>query len=121
MRDFKKLEVWKRAHQLVLEVYRHTRVFPREEQFGLTSQIRRAGASIPANLAEGCGRGTQKEFAQYIQVSIGSANELEYHLLLARDLNLLPSDQHQALDLEVSGVRRMLSGLLVEVRKAGSR
>ncbi|MGH2628308.1 MAG: four helix bundle protein [Anaerolineales bacterium] len=121
MRDFKSLEVWKRAHGLVLALYQATRGFPRDEEFGLTRQIRRAGASVPANIAEGCGRGSQREFAQYLQVSIGSANELEYHLLLARDLGFLSGDVHIALEREVAGVRRMLSGLLGQVRIAGSR
>jgi four helix bundle protein len=119
MRDFKKLDVWKRAHQLVLEVYKATNTFPKEEMFGLTRQIRRAGASVPANIAEGCGRGSQREFAQYLQVSMGSVTELEYHLLLARDLTFLSEDRHSVLDGEVSGVRRMLSGLLGQVRQAG--
>ena len=121
MRDFKKLQVWKRAHELVIEVYEATRALPRDEQFGLTRQFRQAAASVPANIAEGCGRGTQREFAQYLQISIGSANELEYHLLLARDLKFLSEEIHLPLEREVFGVRRMLSGLLGQVRKAGSR
>ncbi len=88
MRDFRQLMVWEKSHQLTLEIYQATGAFPREELYGLTSQIRRAAASIPANIAEGCGKDTETELARYMQISMGSASELEYHLLLAHDLGL---------------------------------
>src|SRR4051812_41600661 len=89
MGDFKKLRVWQRAHALTLSVYQCTRVFPDGERYGLTSQLRRAAASISANIAEGCGRGTDNELARYLRISLGSATELEYHLLLAKDIGLI--------------------------------
>ena len=96
MQNFRNLEVWNKAHGLVLEVYRVTDGFPRTEVFGLTSQLRRAAASIAANLAEGYGR-TQLEFAGFIQIAFGSASEVEYHLLLARDLGFLDSRGYERL------------------------
>ncbi|OGT27475.1 MAG: four helix bundle protein [Gammaproteobacteria bacterium RBG_16_66_13] len=116
MQDFKALKVWEKAHSMTIGVYQATSRFPRSEEFGLRSQIRRASASIPANIAEGCGRGSQKEFAQFLHVALGSTNELEYHLILARDLGYLPTDSHQSLDIQVSEVRRMLARLVVRVR-----
>ena len=109
MKDFRELKVWEKAHQLTLAVYRATIVFPKEELYGLTSQIRRACASIPANVAEGCGRGSDAEFARFLQIAMGSASELEYHLLLARDLNLLNSSDYNQLAREVTEVKRMLT------------
>jgi four helix bundle protein len=88
VQDFRNLEVWKKAHQLTLEAYRITENFPRAETFALSSQIRRAASSIPTNLAEGCGR-TQGEFARFVQIALGSACELEYQLMLVRDLHLI--------------------------------
>jgi four helix bundle protein len=89
MRDFKKLVVWEKSHKLTLAAYRATSQFPKEELFGLTSQIRRAAASIPANIAEGCGRNSEKEFIHFLHLATGSGNELEYHFLLARDLGYI--------------------------------
>jgi len=88
MRNYKDLQVWEKAHRLTLAVYKGTQDFPKEERFGLTSQIRRSSASIAANLAEGCGRRSDGEMARYIQISMGSGAELSYHLLLARDFRL---------------------------------
>jgi len=92
MRPFLELVVWQKAHWLTLELYKITRTFPREEQYGLTSQMRRAAASICANIAEGCGRGTARDFARFIQMALGSASELEYHLVLAADLGFISAD-----------------------------
>jgi len=89
MKNFKELNVWLKAHQLVLAVYQVTKSFPSDELFGLTSQMRRAAASIPANIAEGCGRSSDAEFARFLYISFGSASELEYHILLAHDLGML--------------------------------
>jgi four helix bundle protein len=86
MQDFRKLAVWKRAHALTLKVYDVTSAFPREEGYGITSQLRRSMSSVPANIAEGCGRGGNAELARLLQIAIASASEAEYHLLLARDL-----------------------------------
>lgn len=93
MKDFHELKVWQKAHQLTLAVYRITTGFPRAELYGLTSQLRRASSSVPANLAEGCGRNGDAEFARFCSIAMGSASELEYHLLLARELQLIqPKD-----------------------------
>ncbi len=107
MQDFRNLEVWKKAHQLTLEAYRITEGFPRAEMFGLCSQIRRAASSIPTNLAEGCGR-TQAEFARFVQIALGSACELEYELLLVRDLRLITGDVYASTNDQMSDVKRML-------------
>jgi four helix bundle protein len=93
VQDFRELRVWQKAHELTLAVYKATASFPREELFGLTSQIRRSCSSIAANLAEGCGRSGDAEFARYCAIAAGSASETEYRLLLARDLKMIkPAD-----------------------------
>ena len=108
MRDFKRLKVWEKAHHLTLAVYKASATFPKAELFGLTSQLRRACASVPANIAEGCGRGGEIELARYFQISAGSANEAEYHLLLARDLGYLDTASYDLLLNELTEVRRMI-------------
>lgn len=112
MKDFHELKVWQKAHQLTLAVYQVTTTFPREERYGLTSQLRRCSSSIPANLAEGCGRCGDAEFARFCSIAMGSASELEYHLLLARDLNLLKPKEHAELSQRVTELKRMLTALL---------
>jgi len=118
MQDFKDLKVWEKAHHLTIEVYRATGGFPRAEEFGLKSQLRRASVSIPSNIAEGCGRGSQKEFAQSLQVAIGSANEVEYQILLACDLGYMPKQSRHELDMELAEVRMMLARLVDRVRSS---
>ena len=118
MRDFKELKVWEKSHQLALAVYKATATFPREELYGLTSQIRRAGASIPANIAEGCGRSGDAELARFLQIAMGSASELEYHLLLARVLNHLAGSQYEPLASQVIEVKRMLASFIVKLNEA---
>jgi four helix bundle protein len=92
MKDFREPKVWQKAHQLTLAVYRITADFPRHELYGLTSQLRRSSSSITANLAEGCGRNGDAEFARFCAIGMGSASELDYHLLLAKDLKLIPDE-----------------------------
>ena len=116
MQDFRKLAVWKRSHELTLLVYKASGSFPRDELFGLTSQFKRAASSIPANIAEGCGRDTNADFARFLQIAFGSASELEYHLLLARDLGFLPVPDYGQLESEVTAIKRMLTGLLQKIR-----
>ncbi len=118
MQDFHTLKVWEKAHQLTLDVYRATAVFPKEETYGLTSQIRRASSSIPANIAEGCGRGGNAEFKQFLQIAMGSAGELEYHLLLARDLHYLTTADYDRLIASVIEVKKMLTALIAKVKSA---
>jgi four helix bundle protein len=93
-------------------VYRITERFPTKEQYGLTSQIRRGSSSILANIAEGCGRGTKPDFARFLQIAMGSASELEYHLLLAYDLGLLSEGKYLCLNDEITQIKRMLSSLI---------
>jgi four helix bundle protein len=112
LKDFRKLAVWEKAHALTLAVYRATDEFPRDELFGLASQIRRAAGSIPANIAEGCGRDGDSELRRFMQISMGSASELEYHLLLAHDLGYLVDADYDLLSQDVEEVKRMLSGFI---------
>ena len=108
MRDFHKLLIWQRSHQLTLDVYRASKSFPNEELFGLTSQIRRAVSSIPTNIAEGCGRNSNKELAHFLQIALGSASEVEYELLLANNLGYINDADYQALADETIAVRKMI-------------
>jgi four helix bundle protein len=115
MQDFKQLKVWQKSHGLVLRVYAATMTFPDHERFGITSQMRRAAASVPANIAEGCARASRAEFCQFLHISAGSASELEYFFLLARDLRLFTDKQHAALHASLYEIRRMLTGLIQKV------
>ena len=112
MKGFRELNVWKKAHQLTLKTYKATTTFPRDEIYGLTSQIRRSAVSIPANIAEGCGRNGDAELARFLQIAMGSTSELEYHFLLARDLNLLNASDYDPLTKEVIDVKRMLTSFI---------
>ena len=117
MQDFHDLRVWQKGHALTLAVYRETARFPSSELYGLTTQMRRAAASIGANIAEGCCRDSGPEFARFLQIAMGSASELEYHVLLARDLNLLAGGPAESLTTAVLEVKRMLASLIPKVRK----
>jgi four helix bundle protein len=112
VKDFRELKVWQKAHQLTLAVYELTATFPREELYGLTAQLRRAGSSIAANLAEGCGRNGDAELARFCSIAMGSASELEYHLLLARDLKLIKPKDYEALNQQATELKRMLTALM---------
>jgi four helix bundle protein len=118
MRNYRDLKVWHRAHEVTLDLYRTTRSFPQSELYGLTTQIRRAAASIGANLAEGCGRHTDPEMGRFLQIAMGSASELDYHLLLAKDLGLLKPADYERLSANLEEVRRMLTSLTKRVRAA---
>lgn len=112
MRDFRELKVWDKAHRLTLDVYRTTKGFPKDELYGLTSQIRRAAASIGANIAEGAGKNSRPDFARFLQIGLGSASELEYHLLLSRDLGYLQPESYQTLSARVVELKKMLTGFI---------
>ncbi len=116
MRDFRQIKVWEKAHALTLEIYQATARFPKEELYGLTSQLRRAAASIAANIAEGFGRGGNTELARFLQIGLGSAYEVEYHALLARDLGFIRGDAYGELEGRIIEVKRMLAALLLKVR-----
>lgn len=108
MRDFHKLKVWERAHNLTLKIYETTKEFPKEELYGLTSQMRRAASSMPINIAEGCGRESKAETIQFLNIATGSASELEYELILAHDLDYLDDPECTELSGELGEVRRMI-------------
>lgn len=116
MKDFKTLEVWKKSHDLALGVYKLTANFPKGELYGLTSQLRRAGTSIPANIAEGCGRLGDAELARFFQIAMGSASELEYHLMLAKDLGFMKESDYQDLSEEAIVVKKMITSFLRKLR-----
>lgn len=116
MRDFRDLLVWQKAHEVTLGIYRATGGFPKDEQFGLTAQVRRSAESIAANIAEGCGRDGEAEFSRFLQISMGSASETEYHLLVAKDLGYLATSDHGELSGRVEEVKRMLAGLIRKLR-----
>ncbi len=116
MKDFHQLKVWEKSHQLALAIYKATKEFPKEELYGLTSQIRRASMSIPTNVAEGCGRYTDADFARFLQVAMGSACEAEYQLLLSHDLGFLCKEEYDKLSTDTTKVKRMLASLLKTLR-----
>lgn len=116
MKDFRELTVWQDSHKLTLAIYEITKSFPKEELFILTSQMRRSASSIPTNIAEGCGRGTNKEFAQFLQIAMGSAYEIDYQLILGKDLSYLQNEKYLQLSEEVDKIKRKLGSLLKKVR-----
>ena len=120
MKDFRDLKVWQRAHELVLDTYRLTVDFPSDERFGLTAQLRRSATSIASNIAEGCGRGTDADFARFVQMATGSASEVEYQLLLAHDLKFIDRVPHDDLSSRVVEIRRMLISLLQTLKAHSS-
>ena len=115
MKDFHDLHIWERSHRLTLAIYAATAKFPREELYGLTSQIRRCAVSIGANIAEGCGKIGNNEFQRFLQIAAGSASELDYELLLAKDLGYLTEPDYKRMADELSQIRKMLSSLLRKV------
>ena len=118
VKDFRELKVWQKAHELTLAVYQVTASFPREELYGLTTQMRRAGTSIAANLAEGCGRMGDAELSRFCSIALGSASELQYFLLLARDLQHLQGRDYDRLAERTTEVKRMLTGFLQKLKAA---
>lgn len=119
MKDFRKLKVWEKSHRLAVGVYEATASFPNDERFGLTSQIRRAASSIPMNIAEGCGRGGDAEFARFLHIAAGSAAEVQYQLLLAHELEYLKGEYFERLTEDVVEVKRMLSSLIQKLKAVG--
>ena len=116
MQFFRNIKVWEKAHALTLDVYQISQLFPREEMYGLTSQMRRSSASIGANIAEGCCRKGDAEMSRFMQISIGSASELEYHLLLARDLKMVHAEDYERLEAKVVEVKRMLASFIHKLK-----
>ena len=117
MKDFRSLTVWEKGHRLALGIYKVTKSFPKEEIYGLTSQIRRASTSIPINIAEGCGRGSDADFARFLQIAFGSASETEYLLLLCFELDYLSQDNYGEMNMNTQEVKKMLAKLMSTIRK----
>lgn len=116
MKDFRSLSVWEHSHKFTLAIYSETSTFPREELFGLTSQIRRAASSIPAYIAEGCGKGSDADFSRFLQIAFGSACEVEYHLILALELGYLSKDAYEKLNGDLIVAKKMLAGLIGRIK-----
>jgi four helix bundle protein len=118
MQDYHRLAIWQRSHQLTLDIYKITQAqFPKEELFGQTSQIRRAAVSIPTNIAEGCGRNSRAELAQFLNIAAGSASEVEYEILLAKDTGYITIEQYSFLSKEVSEIRSMIKKYMSHLRE----
>lgn len=116
MKDFRKMLVWQRCHSLTLKVYRHTKIFPKEELFGITSQMRRAASSVPANISEGCGREGDPELKRFLNIALGSACEWDYFTLLAGDLGYLQPKDRAPLAAEILEIRRMPGGFIQKLK-----
>jgi len=116
MQNYKELKVWEKAHHFVLEVYNTTGTFPKDEIYSLTNQLRRAAVSIPANIAEGCGKNSQQELAHFLNISLGSANEVEYLLILSKDLTYINETIFITLDSSINEIKAMLISLIAKVR-----
>lgn len=119
MKNFRELKVWQKGHKLTLDIYKVTGSFPKEEIYSLTSQIRRASYSIPSNIAEGCGRDSDPELKRYLNISFGSANELDYQLLLSHDLGYLDSTIYQTLHKQIVEIRQMLQAFIKKLKADG--
>ena len=116
MQNYKDLKVWEKAHQFTLEVYGVTKQYPKEEIYCLTNQLRRAASSIPANIAERCGKNSQAEFARFLNISSGSANEAEYFLILSKDLKYLDENIFDTLIKIINEIKAVLIALISKVR-----
>ena len=116
MQNFRNLKVWEKSHKLTLQIYHVTQSFPKTELYGVTSQIRRASVSIPTNIAEGCGRNGGADFARFLQISMGSATEVEYLILLCRDIQLLSSEIYGKLQGEIIEIKKMLASFMKKLR-----
>ncbi len=112
MRNFLNLEIWKKSHLLTLKIYKTTKQFPKDEIFGLTSQMRRSSSSIPTNIAEGCGRNSNPQLINFLQISTGSCSELQYQIILCKELSYINEDIFNELHNEVIDVRRMIFAYL---------
>ena len=116
MKNFRDLQDWQKSHQLTLLLYNTTRTFPEDEKYGLVSQIKRSAASIAANIAEGCGKNGDAELGRYLQIAMGSASELEYHLLLAHDLKMVEAITYEKLTLQLSEIKKMLASFIKKLK-----
>ena len=108
MRDFKELKVWELSHGFCLKIYKMTMSLPKDEKYGLISQLRRASSSIAINISEGCGYDTNPEFRRYLKIASGSASEVEYCLILIKDLEYISEMEFKYLELEIKSIKKML-------------
>jgi four helix bundle protein len=118
MKDFRSLKVWEKAHELTLKIYKSTESFPKHEIYRVTSQLQRAAVSIPTNIAEGCGKDSDAELKRFFVIAMGSSSELEYLLLLARDLGYLPNDAYQTMQFDLVEIRKMLNAFIQRLRSS---
>ncbi|MDZ7659906.1 four helix bundle protein [Fodinibius sp.] len=116
MKNFRNLKIWEKSHSLTLDIYKYTSTYPKEELYGLTSQMRRSSASIPSNIAEGCGRNSQPQFARFLNIAFGSASELEYQLILSKDLEFIDKRVFKILLEKITEIKRMLASLVKKVQ-----
>ncbi len=116
MKDFRTLKIWEKSHAFVLEIYKITSSFPRQELYALTSQVQRAAVSIPTNIAEGCGKDSDAELSRYFKIAMGSSSELEYLLLLTRDLGYLVDKEYQDLSTNLVEIRKMLNSFIQRLK-----
>ncbi len=116
MRDYRELKVWEKAHHYTLEVYKATQHFPKEELYGLTSQLRRSALSVPSNIAEGCGRNSDGELARFLEIAYGSASESDYQLLLSKDLGYMRQERYRTLAEKIAEIRKMLNSFIQKLK-----
>lgn len=121
MKDFRTLKVWEKSHALTLTIYKATDLFPKQEMYGLTSQIQRAAVSIPTNIAEGCGKDSDAELKRYFLIAMGSSSELEYLLLLAYDLGYLADDSYQEKCNNLVEIRKMLNAFIQKLKATSQK
>ena len=116
MQDFRNLQVWQKSHELALEIYKISKSFPNHELYGIIGQIRRSMVSIPTNIAEGCGRGSDADFKRFIQIAIGSSSETEYLLLLSKDLGYINKEEYNRLNTKINEIKKMLISLILKLK-----
>ncbi|WP_407401866.1 four helix bundle protein [Chryseobacterium sp.] len=116
MKDFRQLQVWSKSHELVKELYKVSESFPKQELFGLTSQLRRVSISVPTNIAEGCGRGSDADFKRFIQIAFASASEVEYLIFLSFELSFIIESDYLFLNNQIIEIKKMLAGLINKLK-----
>jgi four helix bundle protein len=116
MKDFRTLKVWEKGHEITMTIYKETQNFPKEELYGLVSQLRRASSSIPTNIAEGCGKHSDKEFANFLQIAMGSASETEYLIFLSGELGYISVNITLELTKSITEIKKMLASLIKHIR-----
>ena len=116
MQNYKTLKVWEKAHTFTLNIYKITFAFPKTETYALADQMRRSASSIPTNIAEGCGRNSNLELAHFLNISLGSSNEIDYQILLAKDLGYIPQEQYELLEAQIGEIKAMLISLISKLR-----